>query len=325
MKFLFIIVVTCFSLACISAAQECRPSAGNRDVYGENISGLLGGNKYPNLAKIVVKMDIFRHGKITVPCTGIAITTEHILTASHCIPGLTTEEFEGYSEPSASKLGDIIGVEFIFNCIREGCAESDQFIYKDFNQIDIIVNGRQGLERQDFVLLSFSGLREMIKLQLQQIGHQFSSSDNIVQLAVVESVIGYRENTPLELLHHPEGGPMQVTRTKCKSNKKTPKNILMHQCIKSRSGGSSGGPLFDEDGHLVGMHYRTCGRHGRAVPIDAVLDEMSRQTDFKIESLEQSKEIKFSDFVTCMKYAIRYFDDMRERKVFVGRNCPSNK
>ena len=96
------------------------------------------------------------------------------------------------------------------------------------------------------------------------------------------------DQMPIHIIHHPLGRVKYLTKESCKVDlakypswfDKTPDVDFLHQC--DTEGGSSGAPIFNEDGYVVGVHHSghtrdaggQCDGKNKAVKIDQILADL---------------------------------------------------
>lgn len=189
----------------------------------------------PPVAKLV-----FQSGGLPKTCTGFLIAEDTLLTNEHCIN----------SAEGCASLAVVFGYEYgPNNRIRFG----EQFGCAEFDP-----------DRSSFELDA-----TLVRLKGSP-GLTYGSVD----VAGPEAEIA----GPLILIQHPGGEPKQVSFIACEAiqdpvDGRGPETDFTHTC--DTAGGSSGAPVFDLQGRLVGLHHYgfaegqiEAWRENRAVRID---------------------------------------------------------
>lgn len=105
------------------------------------------------------------------------------------------------------------------------------------------------------------------------------------------------EGSPLIVLHHPAGQPLQVTRLECR-HIRSASHRLLHSC--DTLGGSGGAPLIDvATSSVVGMHH-SGGDPNEAIPVAAILQasEVARASSVLLTAEVEPKPINIDTIET---------------------------
>ena len=104
------------------------------------------------------------------------------------------------------------------------------------------------------------------------------------------------EDLPLILIQHPDNQPKQYTQRDCRVEEPTSSNFFHHTC--DTLGGSSGSPVFNQDGRVLGLHrlgFMETGSRGanQAVKSWAIL------RDLRLDHCDLCQEIPGCPNPTC--------------------------
>jgi V8-like Glu-specific endopeptidase len=163
---------------------------------------------------------VFQSGGLPKTCTGFLISEDTLLTNEHCIN----------SAESCASLAVVFGYEFgPDNRIRFG----EQFTCGGFEP-----------DRSSFEL----------DATLVRLNGSPGLTYGAVDLAGPEAEIA----GPLIVIQHPGGEPKQVSFIACEAiqdlvDGRGTETDFTHTC--DTAGGSSGAPVFDQEGRLVGLHH----------------------------------------------------------------------
>ncbi|QPD02277.1 MAG: hypothetical protein Nkreftii_000051 [Candidatus Nitrospira kreftii] len=200
------------------------------------------------------------HNKNSWICSGIAITEHLFLTNWHC-GGLPDMVAESYWQPS------------IYSNAIIDLAWDQSTRLSEFRVVQVEAKS----EDRDYAILRIAPI---------------SSSYLPRPAALAARVIATEETV---LIHHPEGRKKQVSsgptchiRNPVHTGTTNAPIDFSHSC--DTEGGSSGAPVFDRDGYLVGIHHlghqRTeagdCDKTNKAVHLSAILADLRHDKSAKI-------------------------------------------
>lgn len=242
-----------------TATGGLAPMASNLCSYNADcvVNAACQSSSVVNAAKDAVAGMLFRSGGSYYICTGglIAdtVTTSvipYFLTANHCISsGREAESLETY-------------FDYETTCNSPDC---DQSIYNN-NGDTIGATIKSGSSSNDHTLLQLSSTT--------------STPDGVVSyLGFNASPIANVNNTALYRISHPQGSPQAYSEQVVDTSKGTCGTLPRGRYIYSRDtlgateGGSSGSPVVNGAGQIVGQLYGACGFN-----LNDVCDDASNAT-----------------------------------------------
>lgn len=163
---------------------------------------------------------VFQSDALPKTCTGFLIAEDTLLTNQHCINN---------AEACAS-LAVVFGYEYgPDNRIRFG---------------------------EQFTCAGFEPNRSSFELDATLV--QLNGSPGLTYGAVDVAATDAEIAGPLIIIQHPGGEPKQVSFIACEAlqdpvDGRGPETDFTHTC--DTAGGSSGAPVFDQEGRLVGLHH----------------------------------------------------------------------
>jgi hypothetical protein len=201
-------------------------------------------------------------------CSGVLLSEGVLLTNYHCggIDPLNVDQFDP-KNPTQYWREDIVR-----DLLLDISFDGDQ-VSHEYEGVRYLYASKE----LDYALIEvkpvdYSGPADSLRVAPQ---------DNIQEPAMAL-------NTPLFLIHHPEGNIKQisickVTATSIKDTPYTPGAEFGHNCDSEK--GSSGGPLFDSNGVLVALHHagfalddkcNELDKDNKAIPIVKIFEDVRK-------------------------------------------------
>lgn len=197
-------------------------------------------------------------------CSGIMVAPDMMLTAWHC--GGTGSDPEDPGLDQANYWNDLVQKETIIDLAWDGYGSSREYL------VDSLVAGSRSL---DFALLRVRP----------------ANGPTGVRVPALSALLPAKGHA-LRLVHHP--GCEVKSLSRCASEGALDSDRVAHTC--DSEGGSSGGPLFDDAGRLVALHYHgvdidpeTCERKdnvNKAVTVKSILDYLHKCAPAALASIK---------------------------------------
>lgn len=234
--------------------SELEPISAFRPINGDYMSAQYKRSR--NVGRVNIRFDDTSLGAVVVPCTGVLIDWDTVLTAGHC---LRLRDESSFIPPARVN----------FRLGYEGTSQEGTLLQIDLqNSISPYFASKENLKPiDDYAVLKITGTT---KSELQALGF-FPATLSREQ---------YTEGRDLIIIHHPLGDPMMLTRYGCRltmQNRDTPDSNVSHSCATLP--GSSGAPIYDaESGNVIAIHVKaltTIGEpSGRGLSFHALPDEL---------------------------------------------------
>ncbi len=238
-----------------------------RALFGNNV-----GFTHRRLGESVGMLVIATHPR-PLACTGVAVARDLILTNWHCAPTWIATT-AGVVEVPEQFWTD----EHCSNTIVDFSWDDDS-VSRDFSCTEVVEKD----EYLDYALLRIAP----------------DGRDRAVRIARLRST-PRAEDGSLTLVHHPLADRKQIT-VDCQFGQRKARNSWRGNRLQTEfehicdsEAGSSGAPIFDSEGFVIGLHHLGFDRHkhtcmpidsvNKAVWIDAIIEDL-REKNFSIRDL----------------------------------------
>lgn len=184
---------------------------------GDQVAALPPGELAHRLAEAVALLHIGPEG---VACTGVLVDATTVLTNHHCID--QSLEFREAGSPNPGPCGDVLA------------------------EFDYLTADQRGATAACEQVLDADAIRDVAWLSLRPPPSRAGTPRTPIPIDGTAAA-GAR----VTLLEHPVGQPMWAVECRVRASAA---GTLQHDCWTER--GSSGSPLLDPGGTLVGLHFR---------------------------------------------------------------------